>query len=208
MGSEDDNCGGSERDNRGLEANSKSSALKTLSGLPFYPELVSERLQIRYWRASDIDAYASLCADEDVMRHLGGIVFDRLGSWRHMAMMIGHWQLLGYGHWVLEDKQSGEFIGRAGFLNPDGWPGFELGWTVAKEHWGKGYAKEAAREILTYVFSRDDQHEVISLIHRDNKASIAVALSIGETFDREAELKGEVCSVYRITRDEYLSRMV
>jgi len=191
----------------GSEDNRSTVELKTLTGLPFYPELVSERLRIRHWKASDIDAYAALCADEDVMLHLGGAAFDRLGSWRHMAMMVGHWQLLGYGHWVLEDKHSGEFVGRAGFLNPEGWPGFELGWTVAKEHWGKGYAKEAARAILAYVFSRHDQHEVISLIHRDNKASIAVALNIGETFDRETELKGEVCSVYRITRDEYLSRM-
>lgn len=189
----------------GSEDDSNALEHKTLTGIPFYPELVSERLRLRYWRASDVDAYAALCADEEVMRYLGGAVFDRLASWRHMALMIGHWQLLGYGHWVIEDRQSGEFLGRAGFLNPDGWPGFEAGWTVAKEHWGKGYAKEAGRAILDYVFSRSDQDEVISLVAPDNKASIAVALSLGETFDRTVELKGELCSVYRLTRDEYFS---
>jgi RimJ/RimL family protein N-acetyltransferase len=52
--------------------------------------------------------------------------------------MLGHWSLLGYGMWALEDKASGVLVGRAGFIDPPGWPGFELGWLLARPHWGKG----------------------------------------------------------------------
>src|SRR5713226_8257785 len=92
-------------------------------------QLETERLLLRMWREDDFEAYAEICADPEVMRYLGGKPLSRLDAWRNMAMMVGHWHLRGYGHWVVEEKASGKFIGRIGFLNAEGWPGFELGWT-------------------------------------------------------------------------------
>src|SRR5215468_10618156 len=94
------------------------------------PTLLTERLRLRPFRRSDLDDYAALNADPEVVRHLGGETWDRGRSWRHLAFLIGHWQLGGSGMWALELKETGTFIGMVGFAEPEGWPGFELAWTL------------------------------------------------------------------------------
>jgi RimJ/RimL family protein N-acetyltransferase len=108
--------------------------------------LETPRIRMPQFGESDWDAYAVMCADPEVMRHIGtGVVLTRDEAWRSIAGVLGHWQLRGYGMWALESKETGEFIGRVGFIDPPGWPGFELGWGLARAHWGRGYAIEAAR---------------------------------------------------------------
>jgi RimJ/RimL family protein N-acetyltransferase len=165
--------------------------------------LETERLLLREWRESDFETYAGICADPDVMRYLGGKPYSRLEAWRHMAYVVGHWQLRGFGHWAVEEKASGRFIGRLGFQDPEGWPAFEIGWTLAKESWGKGYATEGAREALEYAFTRMDRSHVISLIHPQNSASIAVAERLGETLEGETSVMGIDVLIYGITRDRW-----
>ena len=152
------------------------------------------------WREDDFETYEKMCADPEVMRFLGGRTFDTLEAWRHMAFHIGHWQLRGYGHWAVEEKSTREFIGRLGFLNPAGWPAFEIGWTLAPKVWGKGYATEGARRALDYAFNELDKEHVISLIHPDNKGSIHVAERLGEKVEGRAELFGNELLVYGIDR--------
>ena len=122
-------------------------------------ELETERLKLRMWRESDLDDYAELTADPLVMRYLqpGKPPFTRADAWRSIAFFMGHWQMRGYGHWAVEEKASGRMIGRIGFLNPEGWPGFEIGWTLARHAWGKGYATEGGRRALDYAFKDLDQ---------------------------------------------------
>ena len=97
-----------------------------------FDELETDRLKLRMWRESDLDAYSDMCADPLVMRYLGpGKVMTRPESWRSMAVFIGHWHMRGYSHWAVEEKATQKMIGRIGFLNPEGWPGFEIGWTLA-----------------------------------------------------------------------------
>lgn len=152
-------------------------------------ELETERLKLRMWRESDIDAYAEMCADPTVMRYLGpGKVFTRADSWRSIAFFMGHWQMRGYGHWAVQEKASGHMIGRIGFMNPEGWPAFEIGWTLARHVWGKGYATEGARTALQYAFNDLDQPHVISLIHPENTASMRVAERIGEKVEGRTKL--------------------
>ena len=165
--------------------------------------LETERLILRMWRTDDFEAYARLCADPEVMRFLGGKALSRLEAWRHMAVLVGHWHLLGYGHWVVEEKSSGRFIGRIGFLNPEGWPGFEIGWTLGRESWGKGYATEGARRALRYAFTEMGRDHVISLIHPDNQASIKVAERLGERPEGQTELLGQQVLVYGISREHW-----
>ncbi len=134
------------------------------------------------WRESDLDAYADMCADPIVMRYLGpGKVMTRPESWRSMAVFIGHWQHEGLQ--PLGRRREGDAADdRAlGFLNPEGWPGFEIGWTLARHAWGKGYATEGAKVALQYAFTELDQRHVISLIHPCNVASMKVAERVGET---------------------------
>ncbi|HEV2764908.1 MAG TPA: GNAT family N-acetyltransferase [Pyrinomonadaceae bacterium] len=165
--------------------------------------LETERLVLRQWREEDFETYARICADPEVMRFLGGKPFNRLEAWRHMAFLVGHWHLRGYGHWVVEEKQSGRLLGRVGFLNPEGWPGFELGWTLGRESWGKGYATEGARRALEYAFTEMGREHVISLIAPENRASIRVAERLGEKPEGRTELMGREVLIYGISREAW-----
>jgi len=163
-------------------------------------QLETERLLLRQWRLDDFDTYEKMCADEEIMRYIGGKAFSRIEAWRHMAYLVGHWELLGYGHFAVEEKASGRFIGRIGFLNPGGWPGFEIGWTLAREAWGKGFAIEGARRALDFAFKELDKPHVISLIHPENKASIRVAERLGEKVEGKIEVLGIPVLIYGIDR--------
>ena len=92
-------------------------------------------------------------------------------------------------------------IGRLGFLNPEGWPGFEIGWTIARAHWGKGYAIEGARRALEYAFTELKREHVISLIRPGNQGSIKVAERLGEKPEGRTEKDGLELLVYGIDRD-------
>ena len=167
--------------------------------------LETDRLILRMFSLDDAEAYARICADPEVMRFLGdGKALSVFEAWRQMAFLVGHWQLLGYGQFAVEEKSSGRLIGRAGFFNPAGWPGFEIGWTLAREFWGKGYATEGARRVLKYAFEEMDRDHVISLIHPDNRASIKVAERLGEKVEGQTELMGHNLLVYGIDRADWM----
>jgi RimJ/RimL family protein N-acetyltransferase len=167
--------------------------------------LESERLILRMLREDDFEQYANMCADVEVMRFLGdGKALNRFEAWRQMAMIVGHWQLRGYGIWAVEERDTGDLVGRIGFFNPEGWPGFELGWVLGRAHWGRGYATEAARRALTYAFTEMKRDHVISLIAPENRASIRVAERLGEKVEGRTELFGHEVLVYGIERETWL----
>jgi RimJ/RimL family protein N-acetyltransferase len=166
--------------------------------------LQTERLTLRMLRESDLDAYAEMCADPEVMRYLGdGQPLSRPMAWRNLAQMVGHWSLRGYGLWAAEERSSGVLVGRVGCWNPEGWPGFEVGWMLRRSFWGRGYATEAARASLQFAFIQLQQPRVISLIHPENAASRRVAERLGERLQGSTEVLGKPALVYRITREEW-----
>ena len=144
------------------------------------PILSTARLKLRQFRGADWDAYAAMCADPEVMRHIGaGGPLSRDDAWRSMAGMLGHWTLRGYGMWAVEERDTGRLVGRAGFIDPPGWPGFELGWLLGREHWGRGYAREAAQAALFVAFRILGRVSAISLIRPANERSIRLAEALG-----------------------------
>ena len=163
-------------------------------------EIETDRLLLRQFRESDLDPYAEMCADPEVMRFLGGETMSREEAWRHMADMLGHWHLRGYGMYAVEEKVSGRFVGRIGFYNPEGWPGFEIGWSLARGAWGRGFATEGARAALGLAFTQLDRAHVISLIQPDNARSIRVAERVGEKLEGTTELLGTEVLVYGLHR--------
>lgn len=163
--------------------------------------LETNRLTLRMLREADFDAYAETCADPEVMRYLGtGVTLNRNDTWRAMAGILGHWKLLGYGMFAMEVRETGELIGRTGYLNPPGWPGFELGWVLGRPWWGKGYAVEAAIKCRDYAFDAMGRDRLISLIRPDNHRSIKVAEKIGEALAGEVELLGSKALIYEIRK--------
>jgi RimJ/RimL family protein N-acetyltransferase len=155
-----------------------------------WPVLHTERLTLRMLTGEDFDAYARIQGDDETMRYLNGQAMTRDDAYRHLSYLLGQWLMRGYGYWGVVENETNELVGRVGFHNPEGWPGFELGWTIARDRWGRGYATEAARRALRYAFEELGQQHVISLIHPDNVASIAVAKKIGETLEGETTLFG------------------
>ena len=156
----------------------------------------TERLILRMYRLGDFEDHFKLCADPNVMRYLlGGKPLSRLEAWRHMAFLVGHWELLGYGYFVAEEKASGRFVGRIGFTNPEGWPGFELGWTLAPEFQGRGFATEGAREMLRLAFDEVGLHRIVAGCDSRNTASARVMDRLGmrreATFVESEYVKGE-----------------
>jgi RimJ/RimL family protein N-acetyltransferase len=163
--------------------------------------LETQRLRLRPFRNDDLDAYAAICGDPEVMRYLGtGVTLNRQDTWRAMAGILGHWQLLGYGMFAMEIRETGELIGRTGYLDPPGWPGFELGWVLGRAWWGKGYAVEAAVRCRDHALGEMRRDRLISLIRPDNHRSIRVAEKIGETLAGEVELLGGRALVYEIRK--------
>jgi [ribosomal protein S5]-alanine N-acetyltransferase len=165
------------------------------------PLLETPRLRLRPFDADDWPAYAAMCADAEVMRHVGtGQVQSAEDAWRSMAVFLGHWALRGYGMWALEHRDSGALLGRVGYIDPPGWPGFELGWLLARPHWGHGYAREAAAAALRHAFDVLQRDRVISLIRPGNARSVAVAEAIGESLQGSVELMGGEALVYEARR--------
>jgi RimJ/RimL family protein N-acetyltransferase len=121
-----------------------------------------------------------------------------------MALLMGHWQLVGAGMWAVERRGSGVFVGMIGFAEPEGWPGFELAWALARRWWGHGYATEGARAALAYAFMALEKDRVISLIHPENRASIRVAERIGETLQGRIDLLGHERLCYGLDRESYV----
>ncbi len=170
------------------------------------PQLSTKRLILRGFREEDLDAYAEMCGDPEVMRYIAnGQPLSRWDSWRNMAMILGHWQLRGYGLWAVEERCSGEMIGRIGCWQPEGWPGLEIGWTLRRAYWGRGYATEAARRSMDYAFEKLGQSRVISLIRLENQASRRVAEKLGEHLEGTTELFSSEALVYSISREDWQS---
>jgi RimJ/RimL family protein N-acetyltransferase len=154
------------------------------------PELETERLVLRPFADGDLDGFATMYADPEVMRHMGdGRPLSRAATWRTIALFVGHWELRGYGQWALVEKATGRLIGRAGLWNPEGWPGLEVGWLLDRARWGHGFATEAARAGLDYAFDVVGAERVISVIAPANLRSIRVAERVGERFERTIALE-------------------
>lgn len=164
----------------------------------------TERLLLRKFRESDFEDYFQIFSDPEVTRYIGnGKAMARSEAWMSMASIFGHWQLRGYGLLAVEERTSKVVVGRIGFINPEGWPGFELGWSLNRHYWGKGYATEGAKALLDYGFRELKQDRIVSLIYPGNIRSIRVAEKLGEKLQSKAEVDGKEVLVYGIDRSAF-----
>lgn len=101
-------------------------------------------------------------------------------------------------------------MGRVGMLNPEGWPGLEVGWTLGKPYWGKGYATEAAAAAIRYAFLTQPVDRIISCIDPENLPSREVAKRLGETRGPRTALRiggqDHPVEIWSITRDAWMKR--
>ena len=173
--------------------------------------LQTERLTLRPFILDDFEPLAAMSADPQVMRFLSldGKPQPRFQAWQSFSALVGHWQLRGYGFFAVIEKASGEFVGRVGPWHPEGWPDFEIGWTLRSQYWGRGYATEAARKCIDFAFEELKRTHLISLIHPENANSIAVAQRLGESLEGEVilpHLPHTRILQYGLHRDEWRQR--
>lgn len=172
------------------------------------PALETDRLILRGFEPGDAPALAAIQGDAEVVRYLGGVTDETLiGALDRLLIYLGHWSAFGCGKWAVEEKATGRMIGRVGYLDPPyDWPGLELGWTFARDAWGKGYATEAALAARDWGFTVLGADRIISMIDPRNTASQAVARRIGEREWQPFLHRGVEQTLWAITRDAWEKR--
>jgi RimJ/RimL family protein N-acetyltransferase len=157
----------------------------------------TERLLLRKPRPEDAPGLLEAFADPEAMRYIGdGSTTDLAGAEQAVERWLERWQNWGIGMFVVERKEDGRVLGRVGFLrwDPETWEiggsETEIGWGLAREHWGQGYAPEAARALRDWGFEERGLTRLISLIQHGNLASVRVAEKLGERLERDVEVRG------------------
>lgn len=162
-----------------------SSSGGSVPSLPQIPVLQTERLVLRPHRADDLDAYAGMWADENVVRFIGGVPLTREQSWARILQYRGMWTLLGFGFWAIEDRATGRLVGEAGLhdmqrdITPTLAGTLECGWLLLPSAQGRGLAEEAVRTVLDWAAQAHPGIDVTCIIDPGNAASLRLAGRLG-----------------------------
>jgi len=166
------------------------------------PTLETERLKLRGHRLDDFVASAAMWADPIVTRYIRGRPLTEEESWTRLLRYVGHWALLGFGYWVVEEKATGNFIGEVGFAdykrNLEPWlkdtP--EIGWVLASQVRGKGYATEAVRAAIVWSDAHFGSSRTACIIDPENLPSIRLAEKCGYRECQRTKYKGQPTLVF------------
>lgn len=155
--------------------------------------LRTPRLSLRRWRSEDVEPFAVMNADPEVMRWFPEPL-DRAGTEAMVERVARHWDQHGFGLWAVEvldsTRGAAPFAGFVGLAVPRFDPPFpatdpcvEIGWRLARGWWGLGLATEAARAVLVDAFGRLGLEELVSFTVPPNLASQRVMQKIGMRYD-------------------------
>lgn len=149
----------------------------------------TERLTLRTFLAADLPNFALLHANPEVMRYLGGMLLDRSTTDGIAAGAQRAFAATGIGKIAVERRADGAFLGMCG-LSVESWypDDVEIGWRLARQYWGEGYATEAGAAWIEHAFDRLGVSRVISVTDVPNLRSIAVMKRLGMRLDHYAEL--------------------
>jgi ribosomal-protein-alanine N-acetyltransferase len=168
------------------------------------PLLETERLRLRPVAADDLDHFAALYADPDVMRFIGTrIPLSRELSRERLDFMLDHWLRHGFGMWALFRKDDGAFVGRCGMRYLDNTTQFELGYTLAKAHWGQGLATEASRAVVRYAFEVMRVGRLVAVADPANTASVNVMRKLGMICEGLGYYYNSECVLYALTGETH-----
>jgi len=178
----------------------------TLLAMSLVPIIETERLILREFRRTDLDAYAATMGDIEVMRHIGGEALSREDSWRRLATSVGLWSLLGMGPWVVERRADGRYLGHIGFFDFErdiqpsmrGEP--EMGWIFDRAAQGQGYASEAGKAALQWADEVLKPDSIPAIIDLENEPSIRLAERLGFIRQADAVYKDEPIALFRRNR--------
>ncbi|MEX1252329.1 MAG: GNAT family N-acetyltransferase [Hyphomonas sp.] len=173
------------------------------------PVIETPRLILRPPLAEDLDGFCELMADEDAAKFIGGLQ-PRAAVWRTLCMMSGAWSIRGFSMFSVIEKSTGNWIGRLGPWQPEGWPGTEVGWGLLTLAQGRGYAAEGASAAMDYAVDSLGFTEIIHCIDPKNAPSIKLAERLGSRKLGEAvapaPIPHTVWDVYGQTADTWRAR--
>ncbi|MGA0601748.1 GNAT family N-acetyltransferase [Caulobacter sp. KR2-114] len=165
--------------------------------MPDVPVLDTPRLILRAHRLDDFADLAAMWGDPAVTRHIGGKPSAPAESWSRLHRYRGHWALLGYGFWAVEERETGRYVGDLGLadfhrgLDHPFNDAPEAGWALAPWSHGRGYASEALAAVLAWGEARFGSPKVWCIIDPDNAPSIRVAEKAGFVLHGRTALQGE-----------------
>lgn len=148
--------------------------------------LKTQRLLLRHWQKSDLDPFAKMNADVQVMKYFPATLSQQQSD-ALVEKIENHHQINKFGLWAVEELATGVFIGFIGLNVPTFeahfTPTVEIGWRLAQAFWGKGYATEGAKRVVSYGFEVIGLREIVSFTARLNLRSIAVMKRLGMTYN-------------------------
>ena len=168
------------------------------------PILETARLILRTHRAADFDALHALWTHPETYRHITGRPSRSEESWSRLLRYAGHWQIMGYGYWAIEDKSSSRFVGEAGFadyhreMEPSFGDTPEMGWLIDPAHHGKGFGSEATARILEWGRANLVSADCACIISPGNTASVALARKLGFMETGTASYLGDTVLLMRL----------
>ena len=143
------------------------------------PILETSRLILRAPMHSDLDRWAAFMEDPEATRFLGGPQ-PRSVAWNTMATIAGNWAVRGFGLFSVIERRTDRWIGRVGPWLPQGWVTPEVGWALARDSWGCGYALEAATAAINWTINTGlISQSILHVIDPENRPSIALARTLG-----------------------------
>jgi RimJ/RimL family protein N-acetyltransferase len=152
------------------------------------PTLETKRLRLRAHTAADFSASCALWSHPEVVRYTLGKPATPEEVWSRLLRYLGSWAILGYGYWVVEERDTHAFVGEVGLCNlhRDLTPPLgdlpEIGWVLSPTQHGKGYATEAAQAALNFAVAPPVLAKKIAcIIHAQNVPSLRVAEKLGFT---------------------------
>lgn len=161
----------------------------------------TERLLIRHFTSDDLNDFAELCADPEVLRYVGDgttLTRDEVAHWINVCRM--KYATRGYGTSAVFEKASGDFVGYCGVVRAPDRDFDELIYVFYKRAWGKGYATEVSQAMLVYVFARSSLPEIYATIDADNLPSQRITEKLGMRFEKEIVEEDRVKVLYYVIK--------
>ena len=165
------------------------------------PTLETERLTLRGPVMADFEPFAAMWADDAVIRHILPEPRPREVCWGKLLEMCGHWQLMGFGYWIVEARADGRFIGQVGFgdfkrpINPPLGSRPEAGWVLRAAEHGRGFGKEAVTCAIGWADRHLDAEETVCIFDPAHAASIRLAEKVGYRLQGMADFAGQETQV-------------
>ncbi|MET3108425.1 RimJ/RimL family protein N-acetyltransferase [Oxalobacteraceae bacterium GrIS 2.11] len=167
--------------------------------------LTTPRLRLEPFKNSHLEELYYLNSDISVMQYITGRTVSLEETLEHMDLVKKNWTQLGFSSWSFIDRETGEFVGTGGIqhieFNPDN--PLEIGWRLKPSKWHRGYATEAAKTMMEFIFEKINIDALYAVCHQDNKSSVGVMQRLGMRYEGIEHWYGLDVLTYKMPRKRF-----